>query len=108
MKKPIHRHLTDGLTSSFDHGTKSTNTTGSHSHGGVLSRDDPWEIGGNNWTRVNLQNLANTDAAGDHAHTLAIGAHAHNVSGTTANTGSGTALSVTNSFVKLMGWYRSA
>jgi hypothetical protein len=46
--------------------------------------------------------------AGAHSHTVGIGAHSHSVSGTTANNGSGTAFSVANSFIKLMGWYRSA
>ncbi|WP_338492021.1 hypothetical protein VRB95_18835 [Erwinia aphidicola] len=47
-------------------------------------------------------------AIGAHSHTVAIGAHTHTVSGTTANTGSGAAINITNAFVKLMGWYRTA
>lgn len=47
-------------------------------------------------------------SAGEHAHSTAIGAHSHSVSGTTANIGSGTTMDITNSFIKLMGWYRSA
>jgi len=49
-----------------------------------------------------------TVAIGAHNHTVGIGAHTHTVSGTTANTGSGAAINITNAFVKLMGWYRTA
>lgn len=45
---------------------------------------------------------------GAHSHTMDIGAHSHSVSGTTNNTGSGKGIDVTNSYIKLMGWYRSA
>lgn len=49
-------------------------------------------------------------AAGDgnHSHTVAIGAHSHTVSGTTGGTGSGSAFDVTNAFIKLMAWVRTA
>ncbi len=46
--------------------------------------------------------------AGAHSHTVGIGAHNHSVAGTTSNTGSAVAFSLVNSFVKLMGWYRTA
>ena len=36
------------------------------------------------------------------------GAHTHTVSGTTGNKGSGAAISVTNAYIMLMGWYRTA
>ncbi|MGV3345132.1 hypothetical protein ACGVWS_05055 [Enterobacteriaceae bacterium LUAb1] len=42
------------------------------------------------------------------SHTFEIGTHTHSVSGTTANTGSGSAVSVKNAYIKLMGWYRRA
>lgn len=49
-------------------------------------------------------------AAGDgnHSHTVEIGAHSHTVSGTTDGTGSGSAFDVTNAFIKLMAWVRTA
>lgn len=49
-------------------------------------------------------------AAGDgnHTHTVTIGAHAHTLSGTTGGTGSGAAFDVTNAFIKLMAWVRTA
>ncbi|ECP1948993.1 phage tail protein [Salmonella enterica subsp. enterica serovar Javiana] len=62
-------------TSSFDYGTKSTNTTGNHTHqfGGYInsfygdSSHASFQPGGGAWTQ----------AAGDHAHTVYIGGHEH-------------------------------
>ncbi|EAO8631453.1 tail fiber protein [Salmonella enterica] len=62
-------------TSSFDYGTKSTNTTGNHTHqfGGYInsywgdSDHTSFQPGGGAWTQ----------AAGDHAHTVYIGGHEH-------------------------------
>ncbi|EKS5956249.1 tail fiber protein [Salmonella enterica] len=64
-------------TSSFDYGTKGSNTTGGHNHsvGGTYGGDS-W--GGN--TRV--QSAGNNQISswnGDHAHTTYIGDHAHSV-----------------------------
>lgn len=125
---PSHGHTFSGTSSSFDYGTKtastfdygskSTNSTGEHTH----------TISGRNkeGNKTQLSFIGTTDASyitqtttaagahshsvdiGYHTHTVAIGAHTHTVSGTTANTGSDTAINVTNAFVKLMGWYRTA
>ncbi|EBW2500794.1 phage tail protein [Salmonella enterica subsp. enterica serovar Pomona] len=62
-------------TSSFDCGTKSTNTMGNHTHqfGGYInsyrgdSNHTSFQPGGGAWTQ----------AAGDHAHTVYIGGHEH-------------------------------
>ncbi|EBZ9128912.1 tail fiber protein [Salmonella enterica subsp. enterica serovar Poona] len=62
-------------TSSFDYGTKSTDTTGNHTHqfGGYInsfygdSSHTSFQPGGGAWTQ----------AAGDHAHTVYIGGHEH-------------------------------
>ncbi|ELA4571571.1 prophage tail fiber N-terminal domain-containing protein [Salmonella enterica] len=62
-------------TSSFDYGTKSTNTTGNHTHqfGGYInsfygdSSHTSFQPGGGAWAQ----------AAGDHAHTVYIGGHEH-------------------------------
>lgn len=64
-------------TSSFDYGTKGSNTTGGHNHsvGGTYGGDS-W--GGN--TRV--QSAGNNQISswnGDHAHTTYIGPHSHSV-----------------------------
>ncbi|EKP8883298.1 tail fiber protein [Salmonella enterica] len=64
-------------TSSFDYGTKSTNTTGNHNHsaGGIYGGDSTGgkqrvqRDGSNQWTSW----------SGDHTHTVYIGAHDHTV-----------------------------
>ncbi|PUR68768.1 phage tail protein, partial [Salmonella enterica subsp. enterica serovar Dublin] len=60
-------------TSSFDYGTKSTNTTGNHTHqfGGYIN--SYW--GDSNHTSFQPGGGAWTQAAGDHAHTVYIGGH---------------------------------
>ncbi|PXN85019.1 phage tail protein [Salmonella enterica] len=62
-------------TSSFDYGTKSTNTTGNHTHqfGGYIN--SYW--GDSNHTSFQPGGGAWTPAAGDHAHTVYIGGHEH-------------------------------
>ncbi|EKA7108550.1 phage tail protein [Salmonella enterica] len=64
-------------TSSFDYGTKGSNTTGGHNHsaGGQYGGDS---IGG----KIRVQRDGNnqlTSWNGDHAHTTYIGDHAHSV-----------------------------
>ncbi|EAZ5992190.1 phage tail protein [Salmonella enterica] len=64
-------------TSSFDYGTKSSNTTGGHNHsaGGTYGGDS---IGG----KIRVQHDGNdqlTSWNGDHAHTTWIGPHNHTV-----------------------------
>lgn len=103
-------------TSTFDYGTKGTNVTGNHQHtispaisggGNIRSATVDWNGPANTMTGW-AGDHSHTVAIGAHSHTVGIGAHSHSVSGTTANTGSGTAFTVANSFIKLMGWYRSA
>ncbi|EJX0512107.1 tail fiber protein [Salmonella enterica] len=63
--------------SSFDYGTKSTNTTGNHNHsaGGIYGGDS---IGGEQ--RVQRDGSDQwTSWSGDHTHTVYIGAHDHTV-----------------------------
>lgn len=68
-------------TSSFDYGTKTTNTTGNHQHDGI----DPYSgVGANNpWRQTGTDGYGrgpSTNAAGNHAHTVYIGAHTHSIS----------------------------
>ena len=105
---PQHGHSVNINTSSTDLGTKQTDQQGQHTHGGVPNRANPWEIGGNNWTSFNYQQIGQTDAAGLHAHNVYIGPHAHNVSGVTGNSGNGQPIDVTNQYVKLAAWYRAS
>lgn len=64
-------------TSSFDYGTKGSNTTGGHNHsaGGVYFGDS---IGGKSRVQHDGNNQL-TSWNGDHAHTTYIGPHSHSV-----------------------------
>ncbi|EBH7154226.1 tail fiber protein [Salmonella enterica] len=62
-------------TSSFDYGTKSTNTTGGHTHQFGSYVNSYW--GDSNHISFLSGNGAWTQAAGDHAHTVYIGGHEH-------------------------------
>ncbi|WP_052447802.1 phage baseplate protein [Serratia symbiotica] len=101
-------------TSTFDHGTKGTTAAGAHYHSIAFSTDDRGGAGfgggppnGAYGRTGDVGDHIHQIAIGAHSHTVGIGAHSHSVSGTTATTGSGTAFTVANSFIKLMGWYRS-
>ncbi|WP_407084665.1 phage tail protein [Pluralibacter gergoviae] len=68
-------------TSTFDYGNKTTNTTGAHTHSVEGTDEDSgsnWHIG---WDTSNNDDYfyQETSSAGDHAHTVAIGAHNHTV-----------------------------
>ena len=131
---PSHTHSFSATTSSFDYGTKTTDTTGAHTHsvsgstnntgahthtvGGRYGGDS---VGGKLRVQVygteqvsssagaHAHTVSGTAASnGNHAHTVDIGAHSHTVSGNTGGTGSGSAFSVTNQFYKLMAWVRTA
>lgn len=64
-------------TSSFDYGTKGSNTTGGHTHQFGSYVNSYW--GDRNHTSFIAGNGAWTQAAGDHAHTVYIGGHEHSV-----------------------------
>lgn len=97
-----------GTTSNKEAQELTTSESGNHTHGGVASRVDPWEIGGDVNQRFNPANLGETDAAGNHNHTATVPAHNHTVSGNTDNLGSGQALSVVEAHTLLMCWARVA
>ena len=131
---PSHTHSFSATTSSFDYGTKNTNTTGAHTHSvsgstnttgahthGYINGAQPSGTRGD-WDADGHRNTVQTDSAGNHshsvsgtaasngnhAHSVGIGAHSHTVSGNTGSTGSGSAFSVANQFYKLMAWVRTA
>lgn len=94
-----------GTISSADLGTKTTTTAGAHTHdisasttdagSGVL---DSGSSGVGTFT---------TSSAGEHTHDVVLGSHGHTLTDAkTAALGSGTALNVTNQFIKLAAWYR--
>lgn len=131
---PSHTHSFSATTSSFDYGTKTSNTTGAHTHSvsgtaatagahthGYITGAQPsgtrgdWDSDGNRNTVQTSSAGAHTHtvsgtaaSAGNHAHTVGIGAHTHTVSGNTGGTGSGSAFSVVNLFIRLMAWVRTA
>ncbi|EOG1931296.1 hypothetical protein ACQFZT_000347 [Providencia stuartii] len=103
---PAHNHSFSATTSSFDYGTKTTNTTGAHTHSVTISKSTGYGSGSNSPYTLGPITEVNTTSDGNHAHTVAIGAHTHTVSGTTGNKGSASTISVTNAYIMLMGWYR--
>lgn len=134
---PSHTHSFSATTSSFDYGTKGTNITGGHAHYGSGSTStngehthyvEAWNGTGTGGDRTSSYAVSYrsgghetyasgnhshtfsfwTSGAGDHSHSVDIGAHSHTVSGNTGGTGSGSAFSVTNQFYKLMAWVRTA
>lgn len=113
---PSHNHQINATTSSFDYGAKTTNSNGNHFH------DSGWgeafaegarygtydntrnNIGSGETDNDNYKYKTSTDGA--HTHTVHIGAHTHSISGTTGNSGSNSAINITNSYIMLMGWFR--
>lgn len=104
---PAQTLSVSGTAASVDLGTKTTNSQGAHSHGWGSSMQkqggSDQAVGSNGDT-----NFGTTSEAGAHTHSVELGSHSHDISGNTENMGSGNALNITNSYVKLMGWYRSA
>jgi len=107
---PAHAHTFSANTSSFDYGTKQTDTQGNHNHNVTtynLKASSGNTAIATTWATWGAGAITSSDG-GAHAHNVYLGPHSHSFSGTTANTGSGKAFSVTNSCIKLMGWYRIA
>lgn len=98
----------NGETSELPEATLTTKPAGRHKHGGVPSRVNPWEIGGDISQRFNPANLGDTDEAEDHQHEVVQPAHKHTTSGKTANLGSGQSFSVVEAHILLMCWSRVA
>lgn len=97
-----------GETSEQPEQTLTTKPAGKHKHGGVPSRENPWEIGGDISQRFNPANLGDTDEAPDHEHDIDIPPHRHEVAGKTANLGEGKSFSVVEAHTLLMCWSRVA
>ncbi|HCU1177762.1 TPA: phage tail protein [Klebsiella pneumoniae] len=97
-----------GETSELPEATLTTKPAGRHKHGGVPSRDNPWEIGGDISQRFNPANLGETDEAGDHQHEVVQPPHKHTTTGKTANLGDGNSFSVVEAHTLLMCWARVA
>ncbi|WP_430998333.1 phage tail protein [Klebsiella pneumoniae] len=97
-----------GETSEQPEQMLTTKPGGRHKHGGVPSRDNPWEIGGDISQQFNPANLGDTDEAPDHEHDIDIPPHHHDVTGKTANLGEGKSFSVVEAHTLLMCWSRVA
>lgn len=97
-----------GETSELPEATLTTKPAGRHKHGGVPSRENPWEIGGDISQRFNPANLGETDEAEDHQHEVVQPPHKHTISGKTAQLGEGNSFSVVEAHTLLMCWARVA
>ncbi|MEY0132534.1 hypothetical protein AB7V66_14825 [Providencia rettgeri] len=102
---PAHNHSFSATTSSFDYGRKHTNLAGAHTHS-FTNNIGGYGSGSNSPYTLGSTKSENTSVAPEHSHYVDIGAHTHTVSGTTENKGSASAISVTNAYIMLMGWYR--
>ncbi|MEY0597036.1 phage tail protein [Providencia alcalifaciens] len=101
---PAHNHSFSATTSSFDYGTKTTNTAGAHTHTAGTPINSYWGDRNNKTLAPGSGNV--TSSSGAHNHTVTIGAHTHTISGATGKKGSGSAITVTNAYIMLMWWYR--
>ncbi|RTQ88168.1 phage tail protein [Klebsiella pneumoniae] len=97
-----------GETSELPEATLTTKPAGRHKHGGVPSRENPWEIGGDISQRFNPANLGETDEVEDHQHEVVQPPHKHTTSGKTAQLGKGNSFSVVEAHTLLMCWARVA
>ncbi|HIH9799258.1 TPA: phage tail protein [Klebsiella pneumoniae] len=97
-----------GETSELPEATLTSKPAGRHKHGGVPSRDNPWEIGGDISQRFNPANLGETDEVDDHQHEVVQPPHKHTTTGKTANLGEGKSFSVVEAHTLLMCWARVA
>ncbi|ENE4801164.1 phage tail protein [Klebsiella michiganensis] len=97
-----------GETSELPEATLTSKPAGRHKHGGVPSRDNPWEIGGDISQRFNPANLGETDETEDHQHEVVQPPHKHTTTGKTANLGEGKSFSVVEAHTLLMCWARVA
>lgn len=124
---PSHTHSIGGstgsstattlTTSSFDYGTKPSNSTGDHTH--TVSSYDP---GGSNTSIAAAEaddspTTNTTSSSGAHTHTTAIGAHthtgtipahSHTLPAATGAVGSGTAISILQKSIMVAVWVRTA
>ncbi|HGW6102671.1 TPA: hypothetical protein ACNIQM_000768 [Citrobacter werkmanii] len=125
---PAHTHTIGGstgsstaaslTTSSFDYGSKSSNSPGDHTHtetraapaspASVYLRTDAESAG---------YSTTNTGAAGNHTHSTAIGAHnhtgdipahSHTLPAATGSVGSGTEISILQKSINVAIWVRTA
>lgn len=102
---PPHSHHYSGNTGIYDYGSKKTNNAGSHNHSYPFSEDGQGG-GPRMYGRASGTGTVYVSTSGDHFHTTDIGAHSHEYSGDTEETGSSMSINITNSNIKQAAWYR--
>ncbi|MFP7610154.1 phage tail protein [Serratia quinivorans] len=115
-------------SSGFDYGAKETREGGEHTHqGGMGAPGEAWDgdyiVGSDNdnhrtrnWTSGNGNHSHTVDIGahnhtveiGAHSHTVDIGKHGHTIDLTSAEVGGEQPISIVESHIKLMCWYRAA
>ena len=103
----------EGTAANVDQGTVQTTPAGKHGHAGKFTPSntslDSGESTRRSWASdYDVNDEALIQEAPDHEHAVVIPPHGHPVSGKTSVLGSGNGFDITNSFIKLMGWYRTA
>ncbi|KAB7898046.1 phage tail protein [Rouxiella sp. S1S-2] len=102
-----------GTAADSDLGTKTTKPAGRHGHPGKYAESNTSIDGGGSSRRSWAIDYAANEGgliqeAPEHEHDVYIGPHGHVVNGKTSALGNGSNIDITNSFIKLMGWYRTA
>lgn len=107
---PPHNHTFAGETEAFDYGTKTTNSSGAHTHQlntqGVAADQVGVEQGALHSGSGKISSGTTSD--GSHTHTTAIGSHKHTFSGSTEDAGSSAQVDITNKYINQAAWYRTA
>lgn len=102
-----------GSTGATDLGTKQTEWAGGHGHAGKFVESNTSLDGGGSDRRSWSVNYPSNGESlitpvNDHSHSIIMGQHGHTVEGKTDSLGIGSGINITNSYITLMGWYRSA
>ncbi|EEY5933859.1 hypothetical protein [Escherichia coli] len=110
---PNHTHDINLSTSTFDYGTKTTSTNGSHSHKTTLNREATQRGVNVTYGDESTEGADQIESsyAGEHTHSVSIGQHNHSVSGTTVPSKTAfpnTPVNSKNAYVNLIAWYRTA
>ncbi|WP_072198363.1 hypothetical protein [Klebsiella pneumoniae] len=107
---PAHNHVVNLQTSSFDYGNKPSSSNGQHRHNFQMRVNNyANSTGGNDVVKTGGGTTFSTEDAGAHTHNTYIGPHQHSVYGYTDNSSTpNNPLNISNQYVKLIGWYRTA
>ncbi|ECY3258965.1 hypothetical protein AU577_20400 [Salmonella enterica subsp. enterica serovar Alachua] len=104
-------------TSSFDYGTKTSSSNGDHTHtvdGYNEEEGDKPNLAGASGSETTTVTTSSSGAhthttnIGAHSHTIDLPSHSHSINGTTASTGSASAISMIQKSVMIAVWVRVA